>query len=76
MRLADAGLARARPLARAAVAADLGSLEPVVRATGRMVLYFDPVEDPAPIKRVWCLFEVLTLVTTPGGELSACVLCR
>ena len=35
-----------------------------------MVLYFDPVESPAPIKRVWCLFEILTLANTPGGELS------
>ena len=35
----------------------------------RVVLYFDPIESPAPLKRVWCLYEIMTLVTTEGFEL-------
>ena len=59
----------AGPLARAAMIADLNSLEPVIRFTKRVVLYFDPIESPAPLKRVWCLYEIMTLVTTEGFEL-------
>ena len=59
----------AGPLARAAMSADLKSLEPVIRFTKRVVLYFDPIESPAPLKRVWCLYEIMTLVTTEGFEL-------
>ena len=59
----------AGPLARAAMFADLNSLEPVIRFTKRVVLYFDPIESPAPLKRVWCLYEIMTLVTTEGFEL-------
>ena len=50
--------------------ADLASLEPVIRFSKRVILYFDPIDDPAPIKRVWCLFEILTVADTPGGELT------
>ena len=49
--------------------ADLNSLEGVIRHTKRAVLFFHPLDDPAPIKRVWCLYEILTVVTTTGGEL-------
>ena len=41
-------------LARAAMGADLNSLEGVIRHTKRTILYFHPLDDPAPIKRVWC----------------------
>ena len=44
----------AGPLARKAMVADLASLESVIKHTKRIVLYFDPIEDPAPVKRVWC----------------------
>ena len=54
---------------RIAMIADLNSLEPVIRFTKRVVLYFDPIESPAPLKRVWCLYEIMTLVTTEGFEL-------
>ena len=61
----DAGV-----LARAAMGADLNSLEGVIRLTKRTILYFDPLDDPAPIKRVWCLYEILTVATTKGNELT------
>tara|TARA_B110001452_G_scaffold228071_2_gene203282 strand:+ start:398 stop:1765 length:1368 start_codon:yes stop_codon:yes gene_type:complete len=60
----------AGPLARAAMGADLNSLEGVIRHTKRTVLYFHPLDAPAPIKRVWCLYEILTVVSTEGGELT------
>ena len=50
--------------------ADLNSLEGVIRHTKRMILYFHPLDDPAPIKRVWCLYEILTAATTEGNELT------
>ena len=50
--------------------ADLNSLEGVIRHTKRTILYFHPLGDPAPIKRVWCLYEILTVATTEGNELS------
>ena len=49
--------------------ADLESLELVIQHTKRVVLYFDPIESPAPLKRVWCLFEIMTLVTVKESEL-------
>ena len=61
----DAGV-----LARAAMGADLNSLEGVIRHTKRTILYFHPLDDPAPIKRVWCLYEILTAATTEGNELT------
>ena len=61
----DAGV-----LARAAMGADLNSLEGVIRHTKRTILYFHPLDDPAPIKRVWCLYEILTVATTEGNELT------
>ena len=61
----DAGV-----LARAAMAADLSSLQGVIRHTKRTILYFHPLDDPAPIKRVWCLYEILTVATTEGNELT------
>ena len=65
----DAGV-----LARAAIGADLNSLEGVIRHTKRTILYFHPLDDPAPIKRVWCLYEILTSLrqraTTEGNELT------
>ena len=60
----------AGPLARAAMGADLNSLEGVIEHTKRAVLFFHPLDDPAPIKRVWCLYEILTVVTAQGGELT------
>jgi len=60
----------AGPLARAAMGADLNSLEGVIKHTKRAVLYFHPLDAPAPIKRVWCLYEILTVVSTEGGELT------
>ena len=60
----------AGPLARAAMGADLNSLEGVIKHTKRAVLYFHPLDAPAPIQRVWCLYEILTVVTTEGGELT------
>ena len=57
-------------LARAAMGADLNSLEGVIRHTKRTILYFHPLDDPAPIKRVWCLYEILTAATTEGNELT------
>ena len=57
----DAGV-----LARAAIGADLNSLEGVIRHTKRTILYFHPLDDPAPIKRVWCLYEILTVANTEG----------
>ena len=50
--------------------ADLNSLEGVIRHTKRTILYFHPLDDPAPIKRVWCLYEILTVATTEGNELT------
>lgn len=50
--------------------ADLNSLEGVIRHTKRTILYFSPLDDPAPIKRVWCLYEILTVATTEGNELT------
>ena len=50
--------------------ADLNSLEGVIRHSKRTILYFHPLDDPAPIKRVWCLYEILTVVTTEGNELT------
>ena len=50
--------------------ADLNSLEGVIRHTKRTILYFHPLNDPAPIKRVWCLYEILTVATTEGNELT------
>ena len=50
--------------------ADLDSLKPVIQHTKRIVLYWDPVDAPSPLKRVWCLYELLALITTPGYELS------
>ena len=50
--------------------ADLNSLEGVIRHTKRTILYFHPLDDPAPIKRVWCLYEILTVATTEGSELT------
>ena len=50
--------------------ADLASLEPVIRFTKRVILYFDPLDEPAPIKRVWCLFEILTVAMAQDGELT------
>ena len=61
----DAGV-----LARAAMGADLNSLEGVIRHTKRTILYFHPLDDPAPIKRGWCLYEILTAATTEGNELT------
>ena len=50
--------------------ADLNSLEGVIRKTKHTILYFHPLDDPAPIKRVWCLYEILTVATTEGNELT------
>ena len=52
------------------MAADLSSLQGVIRHTKRTILYFHPLDDPAPIKRVWCLYEILTAATTEGNELT------
>ena len=49
----------AGPLARRAMQEDLGSLEPVIRHTKRIILYFDPINEPAAIKRVWCVQHFL-----------------
>merc|ERR1712185_211945 len=57
------------------MAADLASLEAVIRHTGRVVLFFSPIEAPAAVQRVWCLYEILTLLAItddhgrPSGEL-------
>ena len=53
-------------LARKAMGTDLNSLEGVIRHTKRTILYFHPLDDPAPIKRVWCLYEILTAANTEG----------
>ena len=57
-------------LAKRDMLADLDSLKPVIQHTKRIILYWDPVDAPSPLKRVWCLYELLALITTPGFELS------
>ena len=57
-------------LAKRDMLADLNSLKPVIQHTKRIILYWDPVDAPSPLKRVWCLYELLALITTPGFELS------
>ena len=59
----------AGPRARAAMREDLGSLEEVIRHTAKVLLFFHPIDKPAAVERVWCLYEILTLVDTEGGEL-------
>ena len=56
-------------VAKRDTAADIGSLRAVVRHTRRIVLYWGPADVPAPLKRIWCLYELQALVSTPGHEL-------
>ena len=59
----------AGPQARTAMFEDLSSLEEVIRHTAKVLLFFHPIEKPAAVERVWCLYEILTLISTEGGEL-------
>ena len=49
--------------------ADLGSLEHVIRHTGRVHLYFEPLQKAKAITRLWVLFELATNFDA-HGELS------
>jgi hypothetical protein len=33
---------------------DLASLQPVIEHARRVILFFDPLDNPAPLSRVWC----------------------
>ena len=57
-------------MAKRDMKADLDSLKPVIQHTKRIILYWDPVDAPSPLTRVWCLYELLALIMTPGYELS------
>ena len=59
----------AGPQARTAMQEDLSSLEEVIRHTAKVLLFFHPIDKPAAVERVWCLYEILTLISTEGGEL-------
>ena len=39
--------------ARKAMGADLASLEHVIKYTPNAILYWDPIDNPAPLKRLW-----------------------
>ena len=50
------------------------SLEPVIRHTKRVVLYFDPIESPAPLQRVWwcvCLPALVVCMTPLRGSYAS-----